>query len=79
MSRIFLAMLSATFIHCAVYCSAQTNSEKSKHGGTPAGSFPEGVPPPVIIDKFTADPHAVVICDTYYIYPTVDKENWLTT
>ncbi len=31
MSRIFLAMLSATLIHCAVHCNAQTNSEKSKH------------------------------------------------
>jgi hypothetical protein len=37
-----------------------------------------GVPPPVIIDKFTADPHAVVIGDAYYIYPTVDSLDELT-
>jgi beta-xylosidase len=58
---------------------AQTDSTKSPHDAAPASSFPVGVPPPVIMDKFTADPHAVVIDDMYYIYPTVDKENWLTT
>jgi len=49
------------------------------HGEKPAATYPEGVPPPVIMDKFTADPHALVIGDTYYIYPTVDRQNWQTT
>src|SRR6185436_10793119 len=49
------------------------------YGEKPAETFPPGVPAPVIRDKFTADPHAVVFGDTYFIYPTVDKENWRTT
>src|SRR5690348_5960516 len=51
----------------------------AQHGDKPAATYPEGVPPPVIMDKFTADPHAIVIGETYYIYPTVDKQNWQTT
>ena len=79
MNRMQLAALIAALGFFASRCLAQTNSGKLEHGPTPAATFPEGVPPPVIIDKFTADPHAVVVGDTYYIYPTVDKENWLTT
>jgi len=36
-------------------------------------------PPKPIIDGFTADPHAVVFGDTYYVYPTSDKDDWKTT
>jgi beta-xylosidase len=57
----------------------QGTTMKAAHGEGPAASFPAGVPVPVIRDKFTADPHAVVIGGKYYIYPTVDKENWMTT
>ncbi len=32
-----------------------------------------------ILEGYTADPHAVVFGDTYYIYPTSDKSEWLTT
>ena len=71
----FACILATTISPCA----AQTVPTKPSHGAAPAASFPESVPPAVIMDKFTADPHAVVIGDTYYIYPTVDKENWLTT
>ena len=49
------------------------------HGDHPAPDYPANVPPPIIRDKFTADPHAVVIGDTYYVYPTVDKPDWQTT
>lgn len=49
------------------------------YGEKPADIYPENVPPPIIRDKFTADPHITVYGDTYYIYPTVDKENWRTT
>jgi len=32
-----------------------------------------------ILDGFTADPSIRVFGDTYYVYPTSDKPNWLTT
>ena len=36
-------------------------------------------PPKPILEGYTADPHAVVFDDTYYVYPTSDKDQWLTT
>ncbi len=36
-------------------------------------------PPAPILDGFTADPAIRVFGDTYYIYPTSDKDKWLTT
>ena len=36
-------------------------------------------PPKPILSGFTADPAIRVFGDTYYIYPTSDKPNWLTT
>ncbi|HYG23784.1 MAG TPA: family 43 glycosylhydrolase [Verrucomicrobiae bacterium] len=36
-------------------------------------------PPKPILEGFTADPHAVVLDDTYYVYPTSDKDQWQTT
>jgi beta-xylosidase len=74
-----LPALLCLLAFCGNRAAAQTTPATESHGPAPAASFPEGVPPPVITDKFTADPHAVVIGDTYYIYPTVDKENWATT
>ena len=35
--------------------------------------------PKPILDGFTADPAIRVFGDTYYVYPTSDKPNWLTT
>ena len=35
--------------------------------------------PKPIIDGYTADPAIRVFGDTYYIYPTSDKPNWMTT
>jgi beta-xylosidase len=49
------------------------------HGPAPAAAFPADAPPPIIRDKFTADPDIRVFGDTYYVYPTVDKDNWQTT
>ena len=36
-------------------------------------------PPKPALDGFTADPAIRVFGDTYYLYPTSDKPNWLTT
>lgn len=36
-------------------------------------------PPRPILEGHTADPHAVVFDDTYYVYPTSDKGDWQTT
>jgi beta-xylosidase len=36
-------------------------------------------PPKPILEGYTADPHAVVFDDTYYVYPTSDKAQWQTT
>ena len=35
--------------------------------------------PKPILDGFTADPAIRVFGDTYYVYPTSDKPNWMTT
>jgi beta-xylosidase len=36
-------------------------------------------PPAPILEGFTADPNAVIFDDTYYVYPTSDRDRWLTT
>ncbi|MEY4384923.1 MAG: hypothetical protein RLY20_206 [Verrucomicrobiota bacterium] len=36
-------------------------------------------PPKPILEGHTADPHVSVFDDTYYIYPTSDKDEWKTT
>lgn len=36
-------------------------------------------PPTPILEGFTADPDIVVFDDAFYVYPTSDKDNWLTT
>lgn len=36
-------------------------------------------PPKPILDGHTADPAIRVFGDTYYVYPTSDKPNWMTT
>lgn len=38
-----------------------------------------GDPPKPILDGFTADPAIRCFGDTYYVYPTSDKPNWMTT
>jgi len=45
---------------------------------TAALAGPTTAPAP-ILDGFTADPSIRVFGDTYYVYPTSDKPNWLTT
>ena len=36
-------------------------------------------PPKPILPGYTADPHAMVFDDAYYVYPTSDKKEWQTT
>jgi beta-xylosidase len=36
-------------------------------------------PPRPILDGYTADPHAAVFDGTYYVYPTSDDGDWLST
>ena len=45
---------------------------------TSSASVLPQVPKP-ILDGFTADPAIRVFGDTYYVYPTSDKPNWMTT
>jgi beta-xylosidase len=52
--------------------SAQTNAVAVEETNLPA-------PPKPILDGFTADPSIRVFGDTYYVYPTSDKPNWMTT
>ncbi len=76
LGAVLVAAASASIVGAQ---NTQAPTTKLSHGTGPAATFPEGVPPPVITDKFAADPHCVVIGDTYYIYPTVDRDNWMTT
>jgi beta-xylosidase len=63
-----------------VACAADAATPATQpHGAGPAAMFPADAPPPILADKFTADPDARVFGDTYYVYPTVDKEQWKTT
>ena len=47
--------------------------------GIAAAGNSAATPPTPILDGFTADPAIRVFGDTYYVYPTSDKPNWLTT
>ena len=44
-----------------------------------APAEPAATPPKPILEGFTADPGIRVFGDTYYVYPTSDKPNWMTT
>jgi beta-xylosidase len=69
-----LPLLSLAFL-----AQTQPATTAPTHGPKPADTFPPDAPPPIIRDKFAADPDIRVFGDTYYVYPTVDKENWQTT
>lgn len=45
----------------------------------PPVSADSALTPVPILDGFTADPSIRVFGDTYYVYPTSDKDQWLTT
>ena len=64
----------AALIGALACCTAFAESQ----AGAPT---PEAapVPPRPILDGFTADPGIRVFGDTYYVYPTSDKDKWLTT
>lgn len=48
--------------------------------GLPAETATPGAKPPTpILEGHTADPSIRVFGDTYYVYPTSDKDQWLTT
>lgn len=49
------------------------------HATSSGDDFVASEAPSPILEGFTADPHAVVFDDTYYVYPTSDKDQWLTT
>lgn len=59
---------------------AQTNASSAATNTAPtpaAEKLPN--PPKPILEGFTADPAIRVFGDRYYVYPTSDKSNWLTT
>ena len=66
-SLLFTADLSAQPV------PAQTNTAPAAE----AENLP--APPKPILDGFTADPSIRVFGDAYYVYPTSDKPNWMTT
>jgi beta-xylosidase len=69
----------STFFSAVLLAAALSLARAETHGSSPAATFPPNVPPPIITDKFTADPDAHVFGNTYYVYPTVDRDNWATT
>ncbi|MGN6370647.1 MAG: family 43 glycosylhydrolase [Phycisphaerae bacterium] len=78
--RISVKQVMGCVLGFGVVLGACLGAEKTPaHGPVPATTFPADAPPPIITDKFAADPDARVFGDTYYIYPTVDKEFWKTT
>lgn len=57
-----------------------TDQEYRRIESSPTPPATVSAPPPTpILDGFTADPSIRVFGDTYYVYPTSDKPNWLTT
>lgn len=69
-----------TFVFlCDVAVAAQDAPTTVPHGASPAATFPADAPPPILTDKFTADPDARIFRGTCYIYPTVDRDQWKTT
>ena len=61
--------------HGTVFAVAPKQLEKLLHLDDEARA---SVPQP-ILDGFTADPAIRVFGDTYYVYPTSDKPEWMTT
>ena len=83
-----LTRLAGPSILCAftLAASALAQSPASAPQTPPPAGSPEtepaapATPPPTpILDGFTADPAIRVFGDTYYVYPTSDKDQWLTT
>jgi beta-xylosidase len=62
----------------ALSCGATVKGPGST--GTALDAAENAITPPApILEGYTADPNAVVFDDTYYVYPTSDKDQWLTT
>jgi beta-xylosidase len=67
---------------CILLLSGLLSSCASRPGNTDdvtTVSEAASAPPAPILEGFTADPNAVIFDDTYYVYPTSDKDQWLTT
>lgn len=71
--------LSSPLVH-AVFVIIAAQPVLAQTNLATAGSQ-ENLPaaPKPILDGFTADPAIRVFGDTYYVYPTSDKTNWMTT
>jgi beta-xylosidase len=63
----------------SVFGSEATGSVGNNQQQPPSNLASANLAPKPILDGFTADPSIRVFGDTYYIYPTSDKPNWLTT
>ena len=71
--------MTVAMVLLAMAATVRAEDPAMRHGPVPATTFPADAPPPIIADKFTADPDAHVFGDTYYVYPTVDRDQWKTT
>ena len=67
-----ICVLSFVYASAGAACEAPAGPESLANEITLA-------PPKPILEGYTADPHAVVFDDTYYVYPTSDKPGWQTT
>ena len=67
-----ICILSSLCAFTAAACDSRTTLESEARAMALA-------PPKPILEGYTADPHAVVFDDTYYVYPTSDKDDWQTT
>jgi beta-xylosidase len=72
MPRDGICLVASLCVLIASACSAEDQPEGLSYEMTID-------PPKPILEGYTADPHAVVFDGTYYVYPTSDKDQWLTT
>ena len=76
MAAVFLV---ATFAAEALAQSASSNPYPRPEGLPAETASPDAKAPMPILSGHNADPAIRVFGDTYYIYPTSDKDQWLTT
>jgi hypothetical protein len=66
-----ICILSALFAAISMACADSAGQDMTSEMAIE--------PPKPILEGYTADPHAVVFGDTFYVYPTSDKGEWQTT
>src|SRR6185437_11701451 len=71
-------MVNALTAECLAQ-SAPRNPYPRPEGLPPETASADAKPPAPILSGHNADPAIRVFGDTYYIYPTSDKDQWLTT